>query len=71
MEWLNFIPAAAWLPLIFAFAANMGAELLLSHSENRLLAAFAKSTKAIIIPALIATYALIIANIIGVGDVNQ
>ena len=70
MEWLSFIPIAVWLPLVVAFAANMAAEIMLSYSENRFLAAFAKSIKAIAIPALIAAYALIIANIIGVGDMN-
>ena len=70
MEWLTFIPALAWLPIVFAFAANMAAELLLAYIENRFLVAFAKSIKAIIIPALIATYALVIANIISTGNMN-
>ena len=65
MELLSSIPALAWLPIAFAFVVNIAAELLLSYSENRFLAAFAKSIKAIIIPALIAIYALVIAGIVG------
>ena len=52
------------LPVMVAFAVNMFAEFLLLASEHRLLIAFAKSLKAIVIPSLIATYALIIADVI-------
>ena len=65
MEWLDFIPVELWLPITFAFVVNIAAELLLAYSENRFFAALAKSIKAIIIPALIAIYALVIADIIG------
>lgn len=57
-------PADVALPIIIAFATNMFAEWLLLASERRLHIAFAKPLKAIIIPALIALYALIIANVI-------
>ena len=57
-------PANVALPTIIAFATNMFAEWLLLASQRRLHIAFAKSLKAIIIPALIALYALIIANVI-------
>ena len=52
------------LPLVVAFAINMFAEFLLLSTEHRLLIAFAKSLKAIVIPSLIAAYALIIADVI-------
>ena len=53
---------AVVLSLALAFVVNMVAELYLLPSEKRHLAALGKSLKAIIIPALIATYALIIAD---------
>ena len=65
MELLSSIPALAWLPIAFAFVVNIAAELLLAYSENRFFVALSKSIKAIIIPALIAIYALVIADIIG------
>ncbi len=68
---LELNSALAIGPLVIGFAASVLAELALLSSDKRLVIAVAKSAKAIIIPALIATYALIIANIIGVGDVNQ
>lgn len=58
-------------PLAIAFAGSVLAEWLLLSNDKRLVIAIAKSAKAIVIPALIATYVLIIANIIGVGDMNQ
>ena len=58
--------APVWIvvPLAIAFAVNMVAEWMLLSSEKRLYVALGKSFKAIIIPALIALYALIIANMI-------
>ena len=50
------------IPLVLAFLVNTLAELTLLFRENRLELALAKSVKAIIIPALIAAYALLIAN---------
>lgn len=64
----NIIPVIA--PLAVAFAINFAAELILLYSDKRFWIAAAKSAKTVIIPALIAAYALIIANIIGVGDMN-
>ena len=55
----------AILPLAGAIVANFFAELVLLYSENRLAIAIAKSAKAVIIPALIAAYALVVAGIIG------
>ena len=51
-------------PLAVAFIANAFAEWMLLTIENRIAIALAKSVKAIIIPSLIALYALIIANAI-------
>lgn len=58
--------AFTWVivPIAAAFAVNMFAEWLLLYSEKRPIIALAKSAKATIVPALIALYALIIANII-------
>lgn len=53
---------AVVLSLSLAFAVNMAAELYLLPSEKRHFAALGKSLKAIIIPALIAAYALIITD---------
>lgn len=64
----NIILAIA--PLAMAFAVNFAAELILLYNDKRPLIAAAKSAKAVIIPVLIATYALIIANIIVGGDMN-
>lgn len=58
-------------PLAAAFAISLLAELVLLFNDQRIWIAVAKSAKAIIIPALIATYALIIASIIGVGGMNM
>ncbi len=57
--------APVWIvvPLAIAFAVNMVAEWILLSSEKRFYVALGKSFKAII-PALIALYALIIANFI-------
>ena len=59
-------PTSAWVivPIVAAFAVNMFAEWLLLYSERRSIVALAKSAKATIVPALIALYALIIANLI-------
>ena len=57
-------------PLAIAFAGSVLAEWLLLSNDKRLVIAIAKSAKTVIIPALIAAYALIIANIIGVGDMD-
>ena len=57
-------PAWVAMPIVAAFAINMFAEWLLLSSERRFYVALGKSLKAIIIPALIATYALIIASVI-------
>ena len=57
-------PVGALAPIIFAFILNMFAEWLLMASDRRFAVAFAKSLKAIIVPALIALYALIIAGVI-------
>ena len=62
-------PVGALAPIIFAFVLNMFAEWLLMASDRRFATAFAKSLKAIIVPALIALYALIIAGaIVGQND---
>ena len=55
----------AILPLVGAIVANFFAEIVLLYSENRLAIAAAKSAKSVIIPALIAAYALVVAGIIG------
>ena len=57
----------AILPLVGAIVANFFAELALLYlpGDQRLLVAIAKSIKAVIIPALITVYALVIAGIIG------
>ena len=68
---IEITPTLAIAPLAVAFVVNFLAELALQYSKNRLAIAIAKSAKAVIIPALIGAYALIIANIIGVGDMNQ
>jgi hypothetical protein len=54
-------PIAA-VPLALAFIMNIFAEWALLSRESFLELALAKSVKAIIIPALIAAYALIIAT---------
>ena len=59
-----FAPLPIALPIVIAFVVNMAAELLLLYSERRIFVALGKSIKATIIPALIATYALIIASAI-------
>ena len=61
-------PAWVAIPIVAAFAINMFAEWLLLSSERRFYVALGKSLKAIIIPALIATYALIIAGVIAGPD---
>ena len=48
----------------FAFAINTLAELILLNTDKKVWVALAKSLKAIIIPALIAAYAIIAASII-------
>lgn len=58
-------PTLALLPLALAIVVNFFAELALLYSENRLVLAVAKSAKTVIIPALIAAYALVVAGIIG------
>ena len=55
---------AVVLSLALAFVVNMVAELYLLTSEKRHFVALGKSLKAIIIPALIAAYALVIAETI-------
>lgn len=55
---------AVVLSLALAFVVNMVAELYLLPSEKRHFVALGKSLKAIIIPALIAAYALVIAETI-------
>ena len=59
---LTSIGPTVAIPLVLAFLVNTLAELTLLFRENRLELALAKSVKAIIIPALIAAYALLIAN---------
>ena len=59
---LSSIGSTVAIPLALAFGMNTLAEWALLTLENRLALALAKSVKAIIIPALIAAYALIIAN---------
>lgn len=58
--------APVWIavPLAIAFVVNMVAEWMLLSSEKRFYVALGKSFKAIIVPALIALYALIIAGMI-------
>ena len=58
--------APGWIivPILTAFVINALAEWALLTSENRILITLSKSAKATIVPALIALYALIIANII-------
>ena len=58
-------PTLALLPLALAIVVNFFAEIALLYSENRLVLAVAKSAKSVIIPALIAAYALVVASIIG------
>ena len=50
------------LSIALAFGVNMAAEMLILSSERRVFVSLGKSLKATIIPALIAAYALIIAN---------
>lgn len=59
---LTSIGPTVAIPLVLAFLVNTLAELTLLFRENRLELALAKSVEAIIIPALIAAYALLIAN---------
>ena len=59
-----FIAALLGLSIIVAFVMNMVAELMLLTSEKRFLVALGKSFKAIIMPFLIALYALIIAEML-------
>ena len=61
---LSTIAATAAVPIALAFVLNTFAEWALLKRENQFVLAIAKSVKAIIIPALIATYALIIASVI-------
>ena len=51
-------------PLALAFVMNTLAEWALLSRDNSLELALAKSAKAIVIPMLIAVYALVIANAI-------
>ena len=51
-------------PMVVAFVINAVAEWVLMSSDRRIFITLAKSAKATIVPALIALYALIIANII-------
>ena len=51
-------------PMVAAFVINAVAEWVLMSSDRRIFVTLAKSAKATIVPALIALYALIIANII-------
>ena len=60
----TFVAALLALSIIGAFVMNMIAELMLLPSEKRFLVALGKSFKAIIIPFLIALYALIIAEMV-------
>ena len=53
---------AVALSIAVAFGVNMAAEMLVLSSERRFFVSLGKSLKATIIPALIATYALIIAD---------
>ena len=48
----------------FAFVVNIFSELILLNTDKKGWVALAKSLKAIIIPALIAAYAIIAASII-------
>ena len=61
---LTAIGPTVAIPLALAFVVNTLAELTLLFRENRQELALAKSVKAIIIPALISAYALLIANAI-------
>ena len=63
----SFVAALLALSIIGAFVMNMVAELVLLTSEKRFLVAFGKSFKAIIIPFLIALYALIVADVLSSG----
>ena len=66
LDFASIGPTVA-IPLALAFVVNTLAELTLLFRENRLELALAKSAKSIIIPALIAAYALLIANAISGG----
>ena len=52
----------------FAFVVNIFSELILLNTDKKGWVALAKSLKSIIIPALIAGYAIIAAGIISGGD---
>ena len=52
----------------FAFVFNYFAELILLNTDKKGWVALAKSVKAIVIPALIAGYAIIAAGIISGGN---
>ena len=68
MPEISTIMAAAATPIALAFVMNTFAEWALLTRDNQFILAVAKSVKAIIIPALIATYALIIASVIAGPD---
>ena len=52
----------------FAFVVNIFSELILLNTDKKGWVALAKSLKSIIIPALIAMYAIIAAGIISGGN---
>ena len=59
-----FIIALLAMSLFGAFVISMVAELMLLPSDKRFLVAVGKSAKGIIIPSLIALYALVITEIL-------
>lgn len=59
-----FVMALLAMSLVGAFVISMIAELMLLPSEKRSLVAVGKSAKGIIIPSLIALYALVITEIL-------
>ena len=64
MDELPYASALIVGPMVVAFVINAVAEWVLLSRDRRIFIALAKSAKATIIPALIALYALIIANAI-------
>ena len=64
MNALIELPLEAAIPLLIAFVANTFAEWALLTIDKPIMRALAKSAKAVIIPALIAAYALLIADVV-------
>ena len=64
MDALLSIPPQVVAPILLAFVIGALAEWVLLTREKPVVKALAKSAKAIIIPALIAAYALLIADVV-------